>query len=103
MKKPFRVEPEAVDELNEATQWYGDRRAGLGRELLAAVDETLKLIDLWPASGWLVPRLPPDLPVRRAPVPRFPYHVVYLETTEAIRVLAFAHDHRRPGYWRSRI
>lgn len=103
MKKPFRVEPEAADELNEATQWYDDRRAGLGRELLEAVDETLNLIDLWPASGSLVPRLLADLPVRRAPVRRFPYHVVYLETNEAIRFLAFAHDHRRPGYWRSRI
>src|SRR5439155_23809272 len=43
--------------------------------------------------------VPAELPVRRAPVKRFPYHVVYLETSEAIRILAFAHDSRRPGYW----
>ncbi|HJX28084.1 MAG TPA: hypothetical protein VJ885_09235 [Thermoanaerobaculia bacterium] len=32
----------------------------------------------------------------------FPYHLVYLEMEEEIRVLAFAHDRRRPGYWLSR-
>jgi hypothetical protein len=50
-----------------------------------------------------MPRLPPDLPVRRAPVKRFPYHVIYLETETAIRVLAAAHDKHRPGYWRTRL
>jgi len=43
-----------------------------------------------------------DLPARRAPVSGFPYHVVYLTTSDAIRVLAFAHYRRRPGYWLGR-
>lgn len=42
---------------------------------------------------------PLDLGARRAPVKRFPYHVVYLETPRAIHILAFAHDRCRPGYW----
>jgi hypothetical protein len=29
----------------------------------------------------------------------FPYHLIYLETAEAIHILAFAHDKRRPAYW----
>ena len=29
--------------------------------------------------------------------------VIYLETSAAIRVLAVAHDRRKPGYWRSRL
>jgi hypothetical protein len=33
---------------------------------------------------------------------RFPYHVVYLEMPGAIRILAFAHDRRSPGYWHTR-
>jgi hypothetical protein len=36
-------------------------------------------------------------------VKRFPYHVVYLPWQETIRVLAYAHDSREPGYWLSRI
>jgi len=29
--------------------------------------------------------------------------VIYLETETAIRVLAVAHDKRRPRYWRTRL
>lgn len=103
MKKPFRIEPDAADELSEATQWYESRRSGLGRELLLAIDDSLNFLDQWPGSGSLIPKMPRDLPVRRVPVRRFPYHLVYLETEAAMRIPAFAHDHRRPGYWRSRI
>ena len=33
-------------------------------------------------------------------VTRFPYHVVYLEVNDRIRILAVAHDRRKPGYWK---
>ena len=36
-------------------------------------------------------------------VTRFPYHVIYLETATDIRILAVAHDRRKPGYWRERL
>lgn len=39
------------------------------------------------------------VPARRAPVPRFPYTVVYLVVGDAICVVAIAHERRRPGYW----
>lgn len=29
---------------------------------------------------------------------RFPYHVVYIEPSDRLQILAIAHDHRRPGY-----
>jgi hypothetical protein len=29
---------------------------------------------------------------------RFPYHIVYLDLSAEIRVLAIAHDRRRPTY-----
>ena len=103
MSKPLRVEPEAADELEQAVRWYEERRVGLGSEFLDAVDVTRTLIVRWPHAGAPVPGVPPDLPVRRAPVHDFPYHIIYLETSAAIRILACAHDRRRPGYWRSRI
>jgi hypothetical protein len=36
-------------------------------------------------------------------VTRFPYHVIYLETGTHIRILAIAHDRRKPGYWTDRL
>ena len=102
MTRPFRTEPEASAELGQAALWYESQRAGLGGEFLEAVDVALSYIARWPHAGVRVPDVPLDLPVRRVPVRRFPYHVVYLEMLDAIRILAFAHDRRLPGYWHSR-
>jgi plasmid stabilization system protein ParE len=56
-----------------------------------------------PHSGTAEPRMPAELPVRRSAVTRFPYHVVYLEVGNQIRILAIAHDRREPGYWKARL
>ncbi len=99
----FRPEPEASAELEDAALWYESQRAGLGLELVQAVDVALGRILQWPRLGQHVPSLPGDVPVRRVPVHRFPYHIAYLEWEGVIRILAFAHDSREPGYWLSRI
>jgi len=49
----------------------------LGIEFFDAVDAAVRQIVELPRSGTRVPRLPVTLPVRRIPVKRFPYHVVY--------------------------
>ena len=66
-------------------------------------DEEYRLAVALPHAGSLVPGLPPELPVRRRAVMRFPYHVVYLDTSPHIRILAIAHDRRKPGYWQERL
>lgn len=90
MSKPLRTEAEADRELEEAIRRYEGQRLGLGAEFLAAVDEVLERIQLLPKIGARVPRVPVDVAARRVSVDRFPYHIVYLETADAIRVLAFA-------------
>jgi plasmid stabilization system protein ParE len=98
-----RFEDEADQEYRLAGRWYEERRQNLGFEFFDAVDETIERILALPRSGTRVPLLPPDLPVRRLGVTRFPYHVVYLETNSDLRILAIAHDRRKPGYWKSRF
>ena len=44
MTRPFRTEPEASAELENAAVWYESRRSGLGVEFLEAVDATLDRI-----------------------------------------------------------
>ncbi|MGH9315589.1 MAG: type II toxin-antitoxin system RelE/ParE family toxin [Thermoanaerobaculia bacterium] len=99
MKKPLRAQDEGSQELDHAARWYDERRPALGYRFLASVDSTLDQIHRFPQAGAPVPRVPSDIGARRAPVEGFPYHVIYLETAEAIHILAFAHDKRRPGYW----
>ena len=103
MKRVFRPEPEASAELEDAAVWYDNQRPGLGVEFADAVDAALERIARWPQIGRVIPGVADDVSARRLPVPRFPYHVVYLESDGVIRILAFAHDRRRPGYWFSRI
>jgi plasmid stabilization system protein ParE len=103
MTPRFLPEPEASAELEDAALWYEGQRSGLGLELVQAVDLALEQIAEWPQIGRRVAGLRDDVPARRVPVKRFPYHVVYLPWEGAIRILAFAHDSRKPGYWLSRI
>jgi hypothetical protein len=35
-------------------------------------------------------------------VAKFPYQIVYRISADEIRILAFAHLKRRPGFWRHR-
>ena len=103
MNPKVRFEDEADAEYRDAGRWYEDRREHLGVEFLDAVDAAIDQIVAMPRAGVPVPRMPPDLPVRRRGVTRFPYHVVYVETETHIRILAIAHDRRRPGYWKPRL
>ena len=103
MNPLVRFEDEADAEYRQAGRWYENRRTGLGLEFFNAVDAAIRQIVDFPGVGAVVPRVPGDLPVRRLAVARFPYHVVYLETSEVFRILAVAHDRRRPGYWKSRL
>ena len=104
MTSRVRFEEEADAEVRFAARWYEEHREHLGIEFLDAVDVTIKQIIALPDAGSLVPQMPADLPVRRRAVSRFPYHVIYLQMgREQIRVLAVAHDRRKPGYWTARL
>ena len=103
MNPRVRFEDEADAEYRLAGRWYEERREHLGIEFFDAVDATVDHIVAMPRAGGLVPLVPSELPVRRRAVARFPYHVIYLATTTEIRILAIAHDRRKPGYWHTRL
>lgn len=103
MNTPVRFEDEADVEYREAGRWYNSRASGLGIEFFDEVDATIRRIVDFPDAGVPAPRLPSDLSVRRLAVKRFPYHVVYLRLSGELRILAIAHDRRKPGYWRGRL
>lgn len=41
---------------------------------------------------------PMEAPYRRANLPGFPYHFLYRETSDGIRVLVLRHDRRHPSF-----
>lgn len=69
----------------------------------ATVDEAVIEIGRNPR---IAPRIAPRIGtsrVRQLVLPnRLPYSLIYLAEPNLIRILAFAHHRRRPGYWRRR-
>lgn len=102
MSRPVFFEPEASAEFQDAALWYEAQGSGLGLAFLAAVDRTVEHLSAWPETGTAVPGVSADLSVRKRSVFRFPYYLAYVVAADAIRVLAVAHDRRRPGYWKPR-
>jgi hypothetical protein len=53
--------------------------------------------------GVPVPNLSSDLGVRRTPLARFPFWIVFVEDDNQVVIVAYAHERRRPGYWAKRV
>jgi plasmid stabilization system protein ParE len=90
--------PAALDEAVSAANWYRDRSplaaTRFVTELNQAIDRILEAPHRWPRS----PR-----GTRKLKLPCFPFLVIYREAAESVLILAVAHGHRRPGYWKNRV
>lgn len=45
----------------------------------------------------------PRTPYKRCILQKLPYSIIYEETQTEIRIVAFPHHKRRPGYWKKRL
>lgn len=88
----------AQRELDEAIDFYNRERAGLGDEFLTEVLAGLERIAEHPAAWHGYSKR-----TRRCQTRRFPYGIVYVISARAILVVAIAHLHRKPGYWKNRL
>ena|SRR3990172_11535647 len=103
MRKSVRVDPEAVEEMAAAMDWYDGERPGLGAEFFDEAREAIRSLERPGVECRPVLGVPSDLGAHRKLLRRFPYLVVFVELEAHIRVLAVAHAKRRPGYWLERI
>ena len=96
--KPVEYLSDALLDLAESAAWYEEKQLGLGVRLQDAVQLTIKKLQRQPQLG-----APRRRNSRKWRVARFPYSVVYRETTEMIIIIAIAHAKRREDYWVSRL
>jgi hypothetical protein len=102
MNRRQRYHRAALDELLHAAQIYDAERAGLGDELVDAVDAILNIAATEPVPGTTV--LDNQRPsLRRLLLERFPYEIVVMVDDEELKVVAVAHLKRRPHYWKTRV
>lgn len=96
--RPVRFHRLAERELEEAAKRYEGERPGLGYEFLDNISQAEDFVCDYPEVAQRILG-----PIRGLVVPRFPYKIIYrLLQDGSIRILAIAHDSRRPNYWTNR-
>lgn len=90
--------PEAALEAQEARDWYSARSPLAARGFLLALDHALSAV-LEAPHRWPERRFG----CRQYVFPnRYPYRLVYRIDDRGVRIIAVAHQGRRPDYWRAR-
>ena len=92
------IAAEAERELIEGARYYtAQANLDLGLAFIAEFERSVEVLRSHPELGarWRHES-------RRMPLRRFPYSVIYLLYPNEIRILAVAHQRRKPGYWSGR-
>ena len=84
-------------EINEASDFYDLESPGLGTVFINEIQENFEKILEFPEASELIRDR-----VRKKTLIKFPYSLIYSVRKDEIRILAVAHQKRRPFYWRRR-
>lgn len=92
------IVPAALAELHDAAAFYtASADVELGLAFLSEFDHGVKDILANPRVGAVFRGTR-----RRYVLRRFPYSIIYHLSGDQLRVVAVAHQRRRPGYWAGR-
>jgi plasmid stabilization system protein ParE len=88
----------AAIEYEAAIDWYFERSPVAAQKFATEVNRALDNVEQspqrWPAYL---------LGTRRFFLRHFPFTVIYRELPSIIQIIAVAHGHRRPDYWKQRL
>ena len=88
---------DAAEEMQAAAAQYAARTRGLGDEFLDEIKQALHRIQEFPQLWSIYAG-----EYRRYLLKRFLYGLMYRIDPERIFIIAVAHLHRHPGYWKDR-
>lgn len=96
--KSLTVHPDAEREYLTALEWYRERSltaaVNFEEEVQRAISQVEQAPECWPSYFAVC---------RRFVLHQFPFSIVYRVYPSQVIVLAVAHGHRRPGYWKKRM
>jgi toxin ParE1/3/4 len=95
--KPATFHPQALAEIDEAVDWYNDKRPGLGFEFKEEANRSVAKIEADPGVGARYR----STDRRFFRLKRFPYVIYYKEFPDRVWI-GHRHARRRPNYWRNR-
>ena len=91
--------PLAEEELTSGAVFCANRvNHALGQDFIAESERSVAPLRQYPQIG-----SPWRGALRRLPIRRFPYSIVYYQSGDVLRIVAMAHQKRKPGYWRGRV
>jgi mRNA-degrading endonuclease RelE of RelBE toxin-antitoxin system len=88
---------DADEEMKAAAVYYEERVTGLGSDFLDEIEHGVNRIRQFPLLSSVY-----EDEYRRYLLKRFPYGMIYRIETEKIFIIAVAHLHRKPRYWKGR-
>jgi toxin ParE1/3/4 len=96
--KRLEIHPSALAEFKSSLLWYLERNDTAAGKFAASVDQAIGALvespSRWPQG---------EYGTRKIILRRFPFAIIYREQQNAIQVLAIAHGHRQPEYWKGRL
>jgi toxin ParE2 len=96
--RPVHFHPAADREYLSSLAWYAERSLAAALDFECEFQRALSAIEEAPE------RWPTYISrCRRYVLHQFPFSVVYRVREKDVLILAVAHGHRRPGYWRNRL
>lgn len=98
-----REHPEAVAEFDAAVRWYEEHESGIGLTFIERARQALHDIAEWPSAAPPFTAADDGTVIRGTAVRGYPYRVIYAVESDAILILAYAHERREPGYWLGRL
>ncbi|HXU34907.1 MAG TPA: type II toxin-antitoxin system RelE/ParE family toxin [Blastocatellia bacterium] len=88
----------AKHELEDSARYYELEHEGLGKRFKAEVKRAARRIARYPLA-WSIERGE----IRKCPLHKFPYKLLYSIEQDHIFIIAVAHQHRSPDYWVERV
>jgi len=94
----FVIHPAAAQDTVQAARWYAKHSARAAAAFREEISRAIEQVRANPQRWLAGPH-----GTRRLLMRTFPFALVYRELPGAIQLLAVAHGHRRPGYWKDRL
>jgi toxin ParE1/3/4 len=94
----YEFHPEAEVDLVETILYYETQALGLGERFAAEVQHAIEQLLKHPKIG-----APDEEGFRKWVLDTFPYNLRYSESDDLVYILVVESQHRRHGYWKSRV
>jgi toxin ParE2 len=94
--RPLNFYHRAIQEARQAFRWYARRSPQAAAHFRARFTQALDDIQENPE------RWPVYIEGTRVVLRKFPYLIIFRASEDVIDIVAVAHGHRRPAYWRRR-